>query len=229
MISIIIPTQNHSRQILFLLGYLRRIPFAEQISEIIISDGNSDDRTIEVAESYDGVKIIRNDSAKMEAQMNAGARIATGEIICFLHPDSQPPRDFVYEIMNHVEDGHKSGCFRVQFDHTHWLLRVKAWFTRFNLSVFRSGDQTLFVKRTLFNALGGFKEDHVLGVHELIDRIKEAGSFVVIPRYITSSAKKYVENGVYRLEWAHIYLFTLYRFGVPQSHIHRAYQHLMSA
>jgi len=228
MISVIIPTHNNERQVLSLLGYLRRIPFVEYISEIIVSDGNSKDRTIEVAESFDDVKIVRNESGGMARQMNAGAKAATGTILYFLNPDSLPPRDFAYEIVNHFENGHRCGGFRLQFDHSHWFLRFNAWFTRFNVNWFRSGDQSFFIERTLFNAAEGFREDHVLlNVQEIVDRVSDAASFVVIPRYITSSARKYLENGIYRLQCIYFYIFALHRVGVSQSHIVRMYHHLM--
>jgi rSAM/selenodomain-associated transferase 2 len=230
MISIIIPTVNNARQLNYLLGYLKRVPFVEYISEIIVSDGNSSDRTVEMAQSYDDVKIITHDTACKAMQMNAGARIATGNILYFLHPESMPPRDFAYEIVNHYENGHFSGCFRLQYDHSHWLLRMNSWFTRFNANLFRSGDQSLFVQRALFNALGGFREDHILlEEQELISRISATGSFVVIPRYITSSAKKYLETGIYRLQGIYLYIFALYTFGVSQNHLFRMYEHLLSA
>ena len=230
MISVIIPTHNNERQLLSLLGYLRRIPFVEYISEIIVSDGNSKDRTIEVAESFDGVRIIQNNIAGLGSQMNAGAKMASGTILYFLHPDTLPPRDFAYEIVNHYENGHLGGCFRLQFEHSHWFLQFSAWFTRFNSNWFRSGDQSLFIQRGLFKTLGGFREDHILlGVQEMIDRINATGSFVVIPRYTTSSGRKYLETGIYRLQWVYFYTFALYRFGVSQSHILRMYQHLMSS
>jgi rSAM/selenodomain-associated transferase 2 len=229
MISIIIPTHNHDNQLLYLLGYLRRVPFVEYISEIIVSDGNSKDRTIEVARSYDGVKIVESTTAGIAMQMNAGAKIASGTILYFLHPDALPPRDFAYEIVNHYERGYSSGSFRLQFDHSHWFLKFNAWFTHFNINCFRSGDQSLFVAKTLFTSLGGFREDHiVLGVQEMMDRVRNTAPFVVIPRYITSSARKYLENGVYRLQWVYFYIFALYRVGCSQARILRMYQHLMS-
>ena len=228
MISIIIPTVNNARQLNYLLGYLRRVPFVEYISEIIVSDGNSNDRTIEIAESYDDVKVIRNEVSGKALQMNAGARVATGSILYFLNPDTMPPRDFAYEIVNHFENGYSSGCFRLQYDHTHWLLKMNAWFTRFNTHWFRSGDQSLFIKKSLFHSVGGFREDHML-LHdqEMIRRISETGSFVVIPRYITSSAKKYIETGIYRLQGVYVYIFALWTFGVSQDHLLRMYEHLL--
>jgi rSAM/selenodomain-associated transferase 2 len=229
MISIIIPTVNDSRQLLFLLSYLRRVPFVEYISDIIVSDGNSKDTTIEIAQSYDNVIVIKNPSSNRAMQMNAAAKVATGKILYFLYPDTLPPRDFAYEIVNHFENGHSSGCFRLQFDHSHWFLQMSAWFTRFNINCFRSGKQSLFILKSLFDAMGGFREDHILlGEQEMVDRLRDNGNFVVIPRYITGSARKYLDNGIYKLQGIYFYIFALYRFGYSQSQILKMYRHLLS-
>lgn len=228
MISVIIPTLNDERSLPPLLIYLKRLPFFERISEIIVSDGNSTDDTVRIAESFE-VKVIQNTNAGRAQQMNAGARAATGSVLYFLHADSLPPRDFVNEIENYYHQGYLGGCFRLQFDHQHWFLRLNAWFTRFNVNWFRFGGQSLFVTRQLFELIGGFREDHVvLEDREIIGRIKAAGKFVVIPRYITTSARKYLDNGIYRLQGVYYYMFALYTFGVSQGIMQKAYQHLMT-
>lgn len=228
MISIIIPTLNEAKNLPYLLMYLRRVPFIENISEIIVSDGNSSDNTVEVAESF-GVTIVRNAKSGRAHQMNAGANAASGDILYFLHADSLPPRDFANEIRNHFEDGYFGGCFRLQFDHQHWFLRMNAWFTRFSPTWFRFGDQSLFISRNLFKSIGGFREDHILlEDQEIIKRIKAAGKFVVIPRYITTSARKYLDNGIYRLQWIYYYIFALYSFGVSQALLNKTYRQLIT-
>jgi rSAM/selenodomain-associated transferase 2 len=228
MISVIIPTLNDTRSLPSLLIYLKRLPFFERISEIIVSDGNSSDDTVQIAESFE-CKVVRNDRAGRGMQMNAGAKAATGSVFYFLHADSLPPRDFVNEVENYYHQGYAGGSFRLQFDHSHWFLRLNAWFTRFNSPWFRFGGQSLFVTRALFESIGGFREDHeLLEDMEIIGRIKAAGKFVVIPRYITSSGRKYLDNGIYRLQCVYYYLYALYTFGVSQGNIKRAYQHLMT-
>ncbi|HLT74793.1 MAG TPA: TIGR04283 family arsenosugar biosynthesis glycosyltransferase [Ohtaekwangia sp.] len=228
MISVIIPTFNEAKTLPALLMYLNHIPFFESISEIIVSDGNSTDDTVAIAESYNA-KIVRNSTAGRALQMNAGAKAATGTILYFLHADSLPPRDFVNEIKNRFYDGYQGGCFRLQFDHQHWFLRFNAWFTRFNTTWFRFADQSLFVTRDLFNSVGGFREDHMLLEYkDIIRRIKGEANFVVIPRYITTSARKYLENGIYRLQCIYYYIFALDSFGVSHGSIVRTYQNLLT-
>jgi rSAM/selenodomain-associated transferase 2 len=229
MISVIIPTCNDSRTIGYLLMYIKRVPFFESISEIIVSDGNSSDNTVEIAESFN-VKVVKNEITGRAHQMNAGAKVATGAVLYFLHADSFPPRDFVHEIENHFHLGYSGGCFRLQFDHQHWFLRMNAWFTRFNLNWCRFGDQSLFVTRRVFNEIGGFREDHiVMEDQEIIRRIKSSSNFVVIPRYITSSARKYLETGIYRLQGIYFYIFALYSIGVPQPMLCKTYENLITS
>jgi len=227
MISIIIPTFNDTRHLPPLLIYLRRVPFMEYISEIIVCDGNSTDDTVSVAESFE-VTVLKNIDGGKARQMNEGARIAKGEILYFLSADSLPPRDFACEIVNNFHEGIKSGSFRLQFDHHHWLLRLKSWFTRFNFNLFRFGGQSLFINRELFQTIGGFREDLVLlQDFEIIRRITEAGRFVVIPRYITTSARKYLDQGIFKLEWAYFYIFALYRCGVSGQLLSKKYNELL--
>jgi rSAM/selenodomain-associated transferase 2 len=208
--------------------YLKRVPYIELISEIIVSDGNSNDDTVEMAESF-GVKVIRNTQRGRAHQMNVAAKEASGDILYFLHADSLPPKDFANEIVHYYQLGHRSGCFRLQFDHAHWFLTLNAWFTRFNMNVFRFGDQSLFMEKELFNSIGGFREDHILlEDQEIISRSQSSGNFTVIPRYITTSARKYINNGVIRLQCIYFYIYTLYRFGVSQTQLVREYHKLIS-
>jgi rSAM/selenodomain-associated transferase 2 len=227
MISIIIPAFNEAKTLPTLLMYLNRVPFIEHITEIIVSDANSSDDTATIAASYGAIVFRTNDKGRAQ-QMNSAARTAKGKILYFLHADSLPPRDFVHQIVNHYTNGIQSGCFRLQYDSAHWFLRMNAWFTRFNVNWFRFGDQSLFIASELFQDIGGFREDFLMMEdQEIIRRIKGRAEFVVVPRYITTSARKYIENGIYRLQCIYYYIFALYSFGVSQPLLLRAYEHLL--
>lgn len=227
MISIIIPTLNEASHLPALLHYLKRVPFNQFITEIIVSDGNSTDNTMQVAEDF-GIRSLKVNTSSRALQMNAAARIARGQILYFLHVDSFPPKDFANEIIRHVENGCSSGCFRMQFDHHHWFLKLNAWFTRFNIDLFRFGDQSLFISRDMFFSIGQFREDHLLlEDQEIINRIRKAGHFQVIPRYITTSARKYLHIGIYKLQAIYFYLNTLYQFGIDQPRLEKKYRQLI--
>lgn len=216
MISIIIPTYNEEGQIGKTLHHLFSCPDMERVTEIIVADGGSVDNTRHEA-AVAGAQVITSHRKGRAMQMNYGAAEATGSVLYFLHADSLPPADFIGRILRSIEKGNNSGCFRLRFDCGHWLLRTVAWFTRFNSGLIRFGDQSLFIKKDLFHRIGGFDETYqVMEDHEIIRRIKRVGKFGVIPSYITTSARKFIENGPYRLMGIFFYIYILYYIGVSQ-------------
>ena len=103
-ISIIIPTYNEAENIGRVLEYLRSNSSEENIREIIVSDGISDDNTLGIARSM-GARIVDYENTGRAKQMNAGARIATGDVFYFLHADSYPPKGFDRDILQSIEQG----------------------------------------------------------------------------------------------------------------------------
>lgn len=215
-LSIIIPTLNEAENIDQLLTYLYSIVTSSKLAEIIIADGNSNDKTPHIAQKR-GCKLITTRTSSRAIQMNQGAREATGKVLYFLHADTFPPKTFVNDLMEAIEAGYQAGCFRLSFDWDHWFLNACAWFTRFNLTPIRFGDQSLFLTQQVFEAIGGFNED--LGVmedQEIVYRINQTNSFQVIPKYVTTSARKYRENGVYCQQWLYFKTYLLYKLGAQQ-------------
>jgi hypothetical protein len=157
--------------------------------------------------------------------MNAGARAARGSILYFLHADTYPPPAFCQDITHAISQGIQCGGYRLQFDYPHWFLRVSAWFTRFNSSIFRFGDQSLFVKKKLFEKIQGFREDlMVLEDQEIIFRLRRESRFTLFGRCVVTSARKYRENGVYRTQMVFILIYFLYRLGFPQQELLKIYR-----
>lgn len=199
-ISIIIPTYNEAEHIGQVLDYLKNHSDDENIKEIVISDGISEDNTLEIA-SAKGARIVDHKNTGRAKQMNAGARVASGDVFYFLHADSYPPKNFDRYILHYINKGYKAGSFRMKWDMNHWLLDFFAWFTRFNLQWCRGGDQSLYVAREVFEKVKGFNENYrFLEDYEIIPRIKKHTSFKVIQKDIITSARKYRKNGVIRLQ-----------------------------
>lgn len=199
-ISIIIPTYNEAENIGQVLDYLNKSSNRENVAEIIISDGISEDNTLEIAR-IKGARIIEHKNAGRAKQMNAGAKVATGDILYFLHADSYPPKGFDQYILHYFNKGYKAGSFRMKWDMNHWLLNFFAWFTRFNFQWCRGGDQSMYIEKTLFRQLDGFNENYrFLEDYEIIPRIKKYTHFKVIQKDLITSARKYRKNGVLRLQ-----------------------------
>ncbi len=226
-ISIIIPAKNEAVQLPLLLNHLNSVPGMDNIAEIIVSDGNSSDDTVSIAKMY-GAKVVVSELAGRGRQMNAAAKNAIGNILYFLHADSMPPFGFVNDIMEKINSGHVAGCYRLRFDYDHWFLKANAWFTRFNVNAVRFGDQSLFVRKSVFETILGFREDlTIMEDQEIIHRIRKKGRFAVIAGYVTTSARKYRVNGVYRMQGIFFYIYFAYIFGASQQKLVAIYKKLI--
>ena len=225
LVSIIIPTYNEAAGITALLHHLRRAGTATDAAvEIIVADRPGTDATATLARLA-GARVVACPRKGRAAQLNQGARQATGSILYFLHADSRPPMGFLADIRGAVAAGYGCGCFRLAFDMPHWFLRAHAWFTRFDMKVARFGDQSLFVQRTIFERAGGYREDLLLMEdQEITGRLKQLTPLLVLPGPIITSARKYRENGVFRLQAAFYFLTGLYYLGVAQPTLLRMYR-----
>lgn len=220
MISVIIPTIDEEESIDRLLPYLQRESSGSSI-EMIVSDGGSHDRTVDTARRH-GARVIRCDRCGRAVQMNRATHAARGSILYFLHADTFPPRRYGRIVCDAVKNGIDVATFRLGFDDPHFFLRANAWFTRFDIDAFRFGDQSLLVTRALFDRCGGFDERLVLFEdQEIVGRLRRAGRFALLPQSVTTSARCYRDNGVYRLQMIYAYLCALYRCGVSQDCLRR--------
>jgi rSAM/selenodomain-associated transferase 2 len=225
-ISIVIPTYNEAGGIGELVRYLLRCG-SDPAPEIIVSDGGSTDNTTELARAA-GAKVILSPEKGRAAQMNAGAAVATGDMLYFLHADTFPPADFKEAITKSCADGNGAGCFRLRFDEDHWFLKVNAWFTRFDVDSIRFGDQSLYILKDDFVRIGGFRKDHVvMEDQEIIRRIRKVSRFRVLPATVLTSAQKYRENGIFRLQIIFSIIWLLYYIGVPQQKLVDIYNRLI--
>ncbi len=202
-ISIIIPALNEAENIDRLLRHLTENSSSENVSEIIVIDGGSSDRTVEIIKNFTLRDIILISSKKGRAkQMNVGAKASTENILYFLHADTFPPKDYDEFILDKVQKGHEAGCFRMQFDSNHWWLKLTGWLTKFNLKVCRGGDQSLFITKALFNTIGGYNENYTIYEDNiLIGELYKRKQFTVINQKITTSARLYKKVGIWKLQY----------------------------
>lgn len=200
-ISIIVPILNEVAAIRRLFSHIENNVSKSIPYEIIVVDGGSDDGSQKEVLKHSKTFLISSEKGRAK-QMNAGAKIASGNILYFLHCDSFPPENFDQCIVEQVQNGNNSGCFRMKFDYSHPVLWVSQWFSRVNHISCRGGDQSLFVYKDLFNEICGYDENYIIYEdNEIIKRLYQKGSFVVIPKYLITSARRYRKNGVWRLQY----------------------------
>jgi len=226
-ISIIIPTYNEAGTIEKLLDYLLQLKANEAIHEIIVTDGGSIDNTCQLAQQSGAWSVVSPKKGR-GAQMNYGAFLATGNVLYFLHADSYPPKSFWKDIKYAISQGYASGCYQLAFDSSNWFLRFNAWFTRFDINAVRFGDQSLFVTKEVFEKSGKFREDLIIMEdQEIIGRIKKHSHFKVLSGKVTTSARKYIDNGVYKLQGIFFLIYFLYQLGVPQDKLVKLYKRII--
>ena len=226
MFSVIIPTYNEADQIATTISKTNAANGKHE-AEIIVVDGGSTDDTLAIAEQC-GAIVVKCESKGRAAQMNKGASVARYELLYFLHADSVAPNDFTSQILKAYNQGIKSGCFRLAFDYNHWFLKANAWFTRFDVNAVRFGDQSLFVAKDIFEKSGGFRENLLMMEdQEIIHRLKKYGKFKVMNDYVITSARKYLDNGVYRMQGIFFRIWAMYYLGYSQKQMLKVYRRLI--
>lgn len=222
-ISIIIPVLNEEKSLPKLLDYLLEIQNPKIVKELLIVDGGSSDSTLEILKSYPSIIVLQSEKGRAK-QMNFGAKKATSTIHYFLHCDTFPPKNFDIEIIKQVQNGNLSGCFKMKFDNNHIVLLISQWFTKINHISCRGGDQSLFVERNLFQNLNGFSE--ILQVYEdneFIHRLYKNSNFTVIQKTVITSARKYLKNGVWKLQFHFLMIHIKYWLGASQENLIQYY------
>lgn len=219
-ISVIIPVLNEELTIQRLLNELCK---EKRLLEIIIVDGGSTDQTKVLCTGCD-VTVI--DAPRGRAnQMNAGAQVARGEILYFVHADTIPSPSFFEDIQLAVSNGAQIGGFRFRFDKASIMLRVNSFFTRFNVIWTRGGDQTLFITRDFFNTLNGYDPYYeIMEEYDLIKRSSVFTSFHLIPKAVLVSARKYTTNSWLRVQMANFTAMRMFLKGKKPSEIKSYYK-----
>jgi glycosyltransferase involved in cell wall biosynthesis len=136
-ISIIIPTLNEAKVIGSLIAKLNEQCRGRGI-EIIVADAESQDGTENIAEAA-GAKVITVPACCRAKQMNVGAKMATGEVLYFVHADLVPPDSFFDDILRAVENGHRYGCYQVTFDRPVPGLKFNSSLSKYQGIFFRGG------------------------------------------------------------------------------------------
>jgi rSAM/selenodomain-associated transferase 2 len=214
VLSVIIPTLNEAENILKTIESVRQ---QDREAEIVVVDGGSVDGTPEITRPH--AQVIDSPRGRA-AQMNAGARVATGDVLLFLHGDSRLAPGALAQLRITLDNPRSAGgTFTLVFDVDNPLLRFNAFCSNIDWLIFRYGDQGIFVRRSIFEALGGYADIPLMEDIDLLRRLPRYGHRVLIRNYpVTTSARRFVEHGVVRQELLNTALVAAWFAGVkPQA------------
>jgi rSAM/selenodomain-associated transferase 2 len=226
-VSVIVPAWNEARRLPRLLDALSLC--SPPPHEVIVVDGGSSDGTALLGRGR--ARVITADRGRAR-QQNAGARAATGAVLWFLHADSVPPPDAIGQIRSALDRGAPGGCFRIAFPRAerigHPLLRPVALGVngRTRVTGRGTGDQGIYVRREVFEGIGGFPDWPLFEDVALASRLRRFGRPAVSAGPLETSARRWVGDGIVRTMLRMWALRAGYLLGVPPSRLARRWRQI---
>ncbi len=220
MLSVIIPTLDEAAALPRTLDAIaRHAADGEKTVEVIVVDANSRDATVAVARAK-GCIVVRSSRAQRAAQMNAGAARAHGEVLVFLHADTVLPPDAPGQVLAAcAQPDVVGGGFARRYDSPSRWLRLTCWLARWRNRWFgwHLGDQAIFVRRSVFERIGGFSDLDVFEDLDFSRRLAGEGRLVTLEPPVWSSARRFAGQGAFRRSLTDAWLMWRYLLGAaPQ-------------
>jgi rSAM/selenodomain-associated transferase 2 len=212
-VSIVIPVRNDADALARTLDWLAELPDVAQ-AEVIVAAAPEPDATEHVAAGR--ARVIRPGGSTRAELMNAGAAIARAETLFFLHADSFPPARALYLIERALADPRVvGGAFEHLFDEPAWSLRVITWINRMRYRITRNwyGDQGIFVRAAVFQALGGYRQLRLLEDLDFSRRLKRRGRSVLVRVPLRTSGRRFLSRGPGRTFFFCVWLVGLHTLG----------------
>lgn len=223
LLSIVVPVLNEARYLPQLLARLRG--FGEQIETLVV-DGGSNDGSQDLVRA-DGRAILLAAARGRARQMNVGAARARAPLLFFMHGDTLPPPEAPGLVIQALTDSSVlAGSFRLAFDRDSPLLRFYAWCSSANNLLTTYGDQGLFMRRSDFEALGGFPDLPFLEDIEFQRRLRRRGKVVKLNSALRTSARRFERHGVLGQQLRNVVIVGAYLAGARPARLKSLYSDL---
>jgi rSAM/selenodomain-associated transferase 2 len=222
-LSIVVPVRNEAA---IIDEFLRHLRGRTEGAELLVVDGMSDDGTARRAAGHARVLTAAPGRAR---QMNAGAAATTGDVLWFVHADSWVPEGALEMIRAALADPHAAGgCFRLEIPHPRLVYRFNDRLGNLGVDLLgiACGDHGLFVRRALFERLGGYPDVPLLEDVELYRRARRWAKMRQLPAAIRTSPRRWERNGAWRTTALYSVILALYALGVPIARLDRIYRRL---
>jgi len=220
-LSIVVPTLEEAGAIEATLASVR--PAREQGAEVVVADGGSRDATRALAAPH-ADRVIEVPRGRA-SQMNAGARVASGDVLLFLHADTLLPVAALAGVVGAVRAGREWGRFDVSIQGADPLLRVVATFmnARSRWTGIATGDQAIFATRAAFEAAGGFPDIPLMEDVALSKALRRRSQPACLRARVTTSGRRWERGGTLRMIVLMWRLRLAYALGADPHHLARRY------
>lgn len=224
--SVVVPVLDEAQGIDALLDHLAELD--DGGLEVIVADGGSRDGTRERAERHvPAPRVIRSGPGRA-LQQNAGAAVARGDVIVFLHADSRLPAAALGAVRAALADPDRlGGNFALRFDgHDPFSRALTAYYAVQRSFGVYYGDSTLWLRRSAWDALGGFRPLAIMEDYDLVRRLEAAGRTACLAGPALTSSRRWLEAGVGRTLLAWVVIRWLWIIGVPAERLAALYRHV---
>lgn len=221
-LSVIIPALNEAEQI---GGTLSSLPISAEV-EVVVADGGSRDETAAIAESWQA-RVLKTRPPRA-IQMNAGAAVASGANLVFLHADTRLPRDMAAQVaatLARPQTG--AGAFHLKIDSHHPALNLIAHVAncRSRWLQMPYGDQAIFMRRDLFWELGGFAPLAIMEDFDIIRRLKKRRRVRLASGSAVTSARRWQQHGIFTTWLCNQWMIAAFHLGTPTERLARWYRY----
>lgn len=221
MISIIIPVLNEEKNIEKLLQNIQGL---QGEKEIIVVDGNSEDKTVSIASKY--AKVVISEKGRSN-QMNAGAKEANGDILWFVHSDSIMNKSSVALIEKSIKEGNIGGGFSIYFyDFNSLFMRYISLTSNIRAKYFKIfyGDQGIFVRKDIFEKVSGYPKIDIMEDIEISLKLKIKGKMKLLKCFMGTSGRRFKNGGQIKTHLLMHKIRFLYIFGVSPDKLIKIYK-----
>lgn len=222
-VSLIVPVLDEAAGIGALLDHLAALPGE---FEVVVCDGGSRDGTADLAAAHRVAPVVLRTARGRAEQQNAGAAAARGEALAFLHADSRLPDGAIAAIRGAMRDpGCPGGNFALRFDGEDRFSRVLSrWYAVQRRAGVYYGDSTLWLRRSAWDALGGFAPLPIMEDYELVRRLERCGRTACLPGPAVTSSRRWREAGPGRTVIGWVVIRWLWIAGVPAARLAPLYR-----